>query len=370
MRRVVFLSSPDVWQRGHGPNHPLKPERLQRTHDLLKGFGAFDEPDVRVVSPRPATREELAFFHDPDYIALVEALSEGKSRPIARRHGFGPGDNPIFEGMFESERLKVGSALQAAELLVAGECEVAFSYSGGLHHGGPDFASGFCVFNDAAVAINYLLAQGKRVAYIDVDVHHGDGVQNAFYSSDRVLTISLHQDGRTLFPGTGFEDETGAGNGIGYNVNVPLPPFTADAEYILAFEQIVPPLVERFGPDIIVSQLGVDTHFRDPLANLALTTEGQSKIFKSLSNISHLWLALGGGGYDVDVVPRSWTLAFGAMIDIDWPEPLPESYREIYGGHWLRDQEAIEIEGGRHHEIQRAVKDTVSIVKSLHAIHL
>jgi acetoin utilization protein AcuC len=272
--------------------------------------------------------------------------------------------------MFESERLKVGSAVQAAELLVAGECQTAFSYSGGLHHGGPDFASGFCVFNDAAVAINYLLAQGKRVAYIDIDVHHGDGVQNAFYNSDRVLTISLHQDGRTLFPGTGFEDETGVDSGIGYNVNVPLPPLTGDAEYVFAFEQIVPPLVQRFEPDIIVSQLGVDTHFRDPLANLALTTEGQSKIFKSLNNICPLWLALGGGGYDINVVPRSWTLAFGAMIAVDWPEPLPESYRETYGGHWLRDQETIELEGGRHHEIQRTVQDTVSTVRSLHNLYL
>ncbi|MGD2050587.1 MAG: acetoin utilization protein AcuC, partial [Chloroflexota bacterium] len=228
MGQTVFLSSSQIWQRGHGPEHPLKPERLQRTHELLAEYGAFEAPNVRLMAPRPATRDELLLFHTPEYVEVVQALSEGERSIPARRYGFGPGDNPIFEGMYDSEGLKVGSAVQAAEVLMNDECDVAFSYSGGLHHGGPALASGFCVFNDAAVAIQWLLEQGQRVAYVDIDVHHGDGVQDAFYDSDQVLTISLHQDPRTLFPGTGFVREAGTGRGEGYCVNVPLPPYTDD----------------------------------------------------------------------------------------------------------------------------------------------
>jgi len=323
MRQIIFLASEEVWERGHGPNHPLKPIRLQRTYELLEAYGAFRPDNVRLVSPRPATAAELSLFHTQEY--------------VAHRYGFGPGDNPVFAGMYDSERRKVGSALQAAELLVQGSCDVAFSYSGGLHHGGPDFASGFCVFNDAAVAIHWLLQQGLRVAYVDIDVHHGDGVQAAFYNSDQVLTISLHQDGRTLFPGTGFVHETGTGAGKGFSVNVPLPPHTDDVAYLQVFEEIVPALLERFAADVVVTQLGVDTHFQDPLAQLALTTHGQEALFRSLRDLSSRWLALGGGGYDMDVVPRAWTLAFGVMTDQTFPDALPREYQEQYGGKTLHD---------------------------------
>jgi acetoin utilization protein AcuC len=340
MRRVVFLSSPELWGRGHGPHHPLKPERLQRTYELLEQYGAFKLPKVQVVAPRLATAEELTLFHTDEYVTIVRALSAGQSDIPASRYGFGMGDNPIFQGMYESEGRKVGSALQAAELLLDGACDVAFSYGGGLHHGGPAMASGFCVFNDAAVAIHWLLKQGQRVAYVDIDVHHGDGVQAAFYDSDRVLTISLHQDGHTLFPGTGFVDESGVGAGSGYSVNVPLPPYVDDELYLWAFRQIVPPLLTRFSPDIVVSQLGVDTHFSDPLANLGLTTNGQEQLFGELETLAQRWLAIGGGGYNIDVVPRAWALAFGVMAENRWPSELPARYRTTYGGHWLRDRAA------------------------------
>jgi acetoin utilization protein AcuC len=339
MRQVVFLSSPELWGRGHGPQHPLKPERLQRTHELLEEYGAFELPNVQVLAPRLALAEELTLFHTGEYVNTVRALSAGQRDISASGYGFGMGDNPIFRGMYESESRKVGSALQAAELLVAGACDIAFSYGGGLHHGGPAMASGFCVFNDAAVAIHWLLKQGQRVAYVDIDVHHGDGVQAAFYDSDRVLTISLHQDGHTLFPGTGFVDERGDGDGLGYSVNVPLPPYVDDELYLWAFRQIVPPLVERFSPDIVVSQLGVDTHFSDPLANLGLSTSGQEQLFRELETLAQRWLAVGGGGYNIDVVPRAWALAFGVMATSAWPQELPPGYRGSYGGNWLRDGE-------------------------------
>lgn len=338
--QVVFLSDPTLWQRGHGPEHPLKPERLQRTHELLEEMGAFAWGNVRVVAPRVATEEELARFHTREYIDAVRALSRGDSSVPAARYRFGPGDNPVFPGMYESEGLKAGGAVQGAELLLAGEADIAFNYGGGLHHAGPAFAYGFCVFNDAAVAIHRLLAEDLRVAYVDIDVHHGDGVQDAFYDSDQVLTISLHQNARSLFPGTGFLNEYGEGAGRGYSVNVPLPPGTTDEAYLDAFRTLVPPLVRRFAPDVLVTQLGVDTHYRDPLANLNLTTAGQEALFRELHALSPgRWLALGGGGYAVEVVPRAWALAFAEMAGHALPEELPAGYRERYGGRWLRDQE-------------------------------
>lgn len=368
MRQTVFLSSPEVWQRGHGSDHPLKPERLQRTHELLAEYGAFEAPNVRLMAPRPATKAELLLFHTTEYVDVVRALSEGDSALPAWRYGFGPGDNPIFEGMFDSEGLKVGSAIQAAELLLTNECDVVFSYSGGLHHGGPALASGFCVFNDAAVAIQWLLEQRQRVAYVDIDVHHGDGVQDAFYDSDRVLTISLHQDPRTLFPGTGFVHETGAGRGEGYCVNIPLPPYTDDERYLWAFREIVLPLLNRFTADVVVTQLGVDTHIQDPLANLALTTEGQSALFSTLAELAPKWLALGGGGYAMDVVPRAWTLALGLMAGIHWPEELPPGYQARYGGRWLHDREAVLLEERLRQQVGVRVEEVVATLKQIHKL--
>lgn len=368
MRRAVFLSSPAVWERGHGPGHPLKPERLQRTFELLSEYGAFDAPNVRAVTPRPATDDELALFHTREYIDVVRTLSAGDIRPAAWQHGFGPGDNPVFGRMYEIESLKVGSGLTGAASLVNGECDVAFSFSGGLHHAMPDRASGFCVFNDAAIAIHWLVRQGLRIAYVDVDVHHGDGVQAAFYDTDRVLTISLHQDGRTLFPGTGFVDEVGTGAGMGYSVNVPLPPYTDDEMYLWAFQQVVPPLLERFRPDILVTQLGVDTHHQDPLAQLALTTAGHAALFESLARLAPRWLALGGGGYDIGVVPRSWTLAFGVMSDQSFADELPKAYRARYGGQWLRDREGPHLDEATRRRVRASIKDVVAKAKAIQHI--
>jgi len=371
MRRALFLSSPVMWEHGHGPNHPLKPERLRRTFELLSEYGALDAPNVRVVTPRPATDDELALFHTREYIDVVRALSAGDTDvpPGTHMRGFGPGDNPVFENMYETESLKVGSAITAASRLVNGECDVAFSFSGGLHHARPGRASGFCVFNDAAVAIHWLLRQNLRVAYVDIDVHHGDGVQNAFYDTDRVLTVSLHQDGRTLFPGTGFVDERGTGAGMGYSVNVPLPPYTDDETYLWAFRQVVPPLLKRFRADIVVTQLGVDTHYKDPLAHLMLTTAGHAALFEALDGLAPRWLALGGGGYDISVVPRSWTLAFGVMSGQSFPDQLPEHYRASYGGQRLRDHDRPSLDEITRRRVRQNVETVVAKVRQAHDLH-
>jgi len=368
MRKAVFLTSPGLWQYGHGPQHPMKPERLKRTFELLDKTGALRAENVEVVEPNVATEDELALFHTPEYIEITQKLSSGEHNLPAEEFGYGPGDNPVFDGMYETEALKVGSSLQAAQLLHEGACDVAFSYSGGLHHGGPNFASGFCVFNDCTVAIQWLLDQGLRVAYVDIDVHHGDGVQNAFYETDRVLTISLHQDGRTLFPGTGFIEETGKGDGAGYSVNVPLPPLTYDEVYLRAFRELVPPLLKRFEPDIVVTQLGVDTHYTDPLGSLALTTDGQQALYGLLGKVATKWLALGGGGYAIDVVPRSWALAFGEMSGQELQKSLPKGYRKTYGGQYLRDQQGPDLKDAVRFRVDEAVDTVIVAVKRAHKI--
>lgn len=366
-RQAVFLSSPSIWKHGHGSNHPLKPERLLRTHKLLEEYGVFEATNVVLKEPVAATEDELLLFHSPEYVNVVKALSRGEPGIPGWKYGFGPGDNPVFEGMFENGCITVGSTLEAAKLLAENKCDVVFSLAGGLHHGGPDFVSGFCVFNDAAVAIQWLVDHGFRVAYVDIDVHHGDGVQAAFYESDRVLTISFHQDGRTLFPGTGFVDEAGRANGAGYSINVPLPPFTDDAAYLWAFEEIVPASLDQFQADIVVTQLGVDTHYRDPLAQMMLSTSAHEALYKLLDQYSPRWLALGGGGYAVDVVPRSWALAFARMSGARLPDELPPDYREQFGGQWLRDREVAEIDGSTRERVMSQVKDIVEQVKKIRA---
>jgi acetoin utilization protein AcuC len=316
---------------------------LQRAYELLAAYGAFDGQESTLVPPRAATPEELGLFHTEEYIEVVRSLSQGERRFDPRRYNFGPGDNPVFPGMYETEALKVGAALVAAELVTSDRVDVAFSFSGGLHHADPAYASGFCVFNDAAVAIHWLLQKGLRVAYVDIDAHHGDGVQNAFYETARVLTISLHETGLYLFPGTGFVEEMGRGAGRGYAANLPFAPYTDDEVYLWAFEEIVPTLVRRFQPDVVVSQLGVDTHYRDPLTHLCLTTSGYVAAVTSIKELAPRWLALGGGGYDVDVVARAWTLAYGVMSDQEFPDYLPSAYAEKYGKGSLHDREKPSI---------------------------
>jgi acetoin utilization protein AcuC len=367
-RRAVLVCSPGYWAHEHGGGHPLRAERLHRTYDLLQAYGAFRDRNARLVAPRLATDDELALFHTQPYIDAVRRLSQGDPYVAAHRFGFGPGDNPVFEGMDHSERLKVGGSLLGAQMLMRGEAEVVFNLGGGLHHARPAETSGFCVFNDAAIASTWLAGQGARVAYVDIDVHHGDGVQWAFYDSNQVLTISLHQDGRTLFPGTGSLHEDGREGGKGFAVNVPLPPGTDDDAYLQAFAQIVPPLVARFAPDVLVTQLGIDTHMRDPLAELKLSTRGQVGVVELMRTLCPRWLALGGGGYDLEVVPRAWTLFFGVMSGQEFPDPLPGSYRRKYGGQCLRDSLPSPAPEHVRAPMQHQVEEVIAEVRRIHGL--
>ena len=344
MTKTAVVLSQELWQIGHGESHPLKPERLQRAYELLNAYHAFESPDSLLLPTRPATTEELRLFHTDEYIEAVESLSRGEGRYVPSHYNFGPGDNPVFQGMYEIAALKVGAALTAAELVISGEADFAFSPAGGMHHARANYASGFCIFNDIAVIIHYLLAQGFRVAYVDIDVHHGDGVQEAFYDTDRVLTISVHESGFFIFPGTGFVGETGRGVGQGFAVNLPLAPYTDDEVYVWAFEQIVPPLLRWFDADVVVSQLGVDTHFLDPLGHLSLTTQGYAQVISLIRDLAPRWVALGGGGYEVSVMPRSWTLAYGIMSGQVFSDRLPTAYSEKYGQATLHDHQAPKVE--------------------------
>jgi acetoin utilization protein AcuC len=238
----------------------------------------------------------------------------------------GPGDNPVFRGLYDWSLLVTGSTVQACDFVAGEERAIAFNIAGGLHHAQRSRASGFCYVNDPVIGILRLLGKGKRVAYVDIDAHHADGVQAAFYETDQVLTISLHESGRTLYPGTGFEDEIGTGKGEGYCVNIPFLPFTDDETYLWAFDEIVPPLIDGFAPDVVMTQLGVDTFYNDPLTKLNLTILGYEKIIRRMKSFASRWVALGGGGYDVSNVARAWTLAWAVMNGVELNNTLPEEY--------------------------------------------
>ena len=337
----------DSRMSGHvlSDTHPMKPVRLRYTHDLLRAYGAFGDDRSVVAAPRNATREELGWFHTPEYVAGVEALGAGESGVDSARFNFGPGDNPAYPGMYDAAILSTGGSVAAAESLISGESSRAFNISGGLHHAMPDHAYGFCVFNDPVVAIHRFLRDGMRVAYVDIDCHHGDGVQHAFYSTDRVLTISLHESGMFLFPGTGSVQETGAGCGRGYSVNVPLYPYTTDEVYLLAFRETVLPILRAFRPDVLVTQLGIDSHYRDPITHLALTSQGFAQVVSELAALApDRWLALGGGGYDLQAVARSWTMAYGILSDQSFADAIPESYRAEHGVESLRDPDDLPLD--------------------------
>lgn len=327
---TAFIYSERYAQFDYGPGHPLRIERLALTYELCRAYGLLDLPTTRLIQAREATEDELVAFHRPDYVDVFRAADRGQPPDNLWDYGLGSGDNPIFPGMYAWSLLSTGASLQAMELVDSGEVACAFNIAGGLHHAAEARAAGFCYFNDAAVIIKQLLRRGRRVAYVDIDAHHGDGVQFGFYDTERVLTISIHETGETLFPGTGFVEEIGRVRGIGYAVNVPLLPGTDDEIFLWAFDQVVPPLIAAFNPDVMVTQLGIDTHLTDPLTSLALTTGGFAEAVRRLNPLCRKWIALGGGGYNLENVPRAWTLAWAIMNHREIPDEMPEAFRTAF----------------------------------------
>lgn len=331
-------------------DHPLGPVRVTLTHELIAACGLLDTPGVVRITPDVDDERDLADtlrVHDAGYVTTVADLSrtlapgvpivraDAPLRDRAAAHGLGAGDTPAFAGMHDASLAVVRGSVTAARSVLAGDVVHAFNPGGGLHHAMPDRASGFCVYNDTAAAIAALLDAGaERVAYVDVDVHHGDGVERIFADDPRVLTVSLHESGRTLFPGTGDASDVGEGAARGSVVNVPLAPQTTGDVWLGAFDSVVEPLVRAFAPDVLVTQLGCDTHATDPLAHLALTLDDMAATYARLHALAHdaadgRWVATGGGGYRlVGVVPRAWTLAFAAMTGGRLPVDTPMVWQE------------------------------------------
>ncbi len=326
--KTAFIYTDAYLDYDYGPTHPLQISRLKLAYDLIKGYELLDLPSAQFIRTTKAEEEDLAGFHSEEYLNILKQANEGHFVGDAYLYGLGPGDNPIFPGLFDWSLLLAGATLQAIDFVGSGEGEVAFNIAGGLHHAMRSRASGFCYINDPVIGIMKLLSRGERVAYLDIDAHHGDGVQKAFYESNRVLTISLHESGCTLFPGTGFEYEIGEGEGEGYSVNLPFPSYTDDEVYVWTFEEVVPELIHAFRPDIVVTQLGVDTFHNDPLTNLALSILGYEKVLKRIKDLAPRWVALGGGGYNISNVARAWTLAWAIMNGVELREELPGPYLE------------------------------------------
>lgn len=309
-RKLAFLYCTEVESLRYPPNCPFKTERAGLARRRLASFGLLGTPDRREVAPRRALLSELAAIHTPRYLEELQRAAAGELRVAGLHLGLGTPDTPVFKDLFNYGAWACGAGLVAAELLLAGEVDIAFNLLGGFHHAMAERAAGFCYLNDVALACHHLAAAGRRVVYLDVDAHHGDGVQAAFYRRRDVLTISLHESGKTLFPWGGFEDEIGEGPGRGFNVNLSLPAGTYDAAYVGAFNEVVPPLLQAFGPDVVVLELGMDALAGDPLTHLALTNNAHAAVLERLLALRVPLLIAGGGGYHVENTIRGWALAW------------------------------------------------------------
>jgi acetoin utilization protein AcuC len=350
-----------------GPGHPMAPIRLKLTMELAQAFGLGRPDGVSVQVPAPATAAELELIHDPTYISLVQLAGSPESQTpdkqeltsrVLLMHGLGTADDPVFPGMHEASAMVAGATLAAARAVWTSAAQHGASIAGGLHHAMARSASGFCIYNDPAIAIAWLLGQGaERIAYVDVDAHHGDGVQAAFWNDPRVLTIGLHESPDTLFPGTGWATEIGGPRAEGASVNVALPAGTGDAGWLRAFHAVVPPLLREFGPQVLVSQHGCDSHWSDPLTNLELTIDAQRAAHAAIHALAHevaggRWLLTGGGGYEhVQVVPRTWThlLFEAAGRPLDPGSATPETWRQYVSEATSRKAPETMTEGGQGH---------------------
>ena len=331
---VQVVWSPALLGYDFGDGHPMAPLRLDLTMRLARSLGLLEGPGVRVVGAEPASDAVLQTVHEPAYVAAVRAASDGGAADAAR--GLGTADDPVFSGMHEAAARVVGGSVDVALAVWRGEAEHGVNLTGGMHHAMPGAASGFCVYNDAAVAIRALLDAGaERVAYVDVDAHHGDGVQRVFWDDPRVLTVSVHESGHTLFPGTGHPRETGGPAAEGSAVNVALPARTGDAGWLRAIDAVLPAVLRAFAPQVVVSQHGCDAHVEDPITNLDVSVDAVRAAVEMVHGLVHevadgRWVALGGGGYAVvDVVPRAWShvIAEAAHRPVDPGLRLPEEWQ-------------------------------------------
>jgi acetoin utilization protein AcuC len=325
-----FIYSEEMGRFDFGPDHPFKPERATKTFDLCLRYGVLNYPWMKVVEPRMIDEHLLTLYHEPQYLSLLKAASQGKVTLEMLERGLGTADNPILQGIYEWSLRAAGGTYGAVKDLLSGRVQVAFNPLGGYHHAMAGKAEGFCYINDIVVAIMAALQEspGLKIAYVDLDAHHGNGVQEPFYEDPRVLFISAHETGRTLYPWSGNETETGKGAGEGYTVNLPLEPGTDDEVYSFVLDNALFPILKAFSPDLMIAEVGADTLISDPLTHLKLTNNGYQKALRGLMPICRKLLALGGGGYDLYRTSRCWTLAWAILNHV---EPVDE-FAGIVGG--------------------------------------
>ncbi|MFX1540823.1 MAG: acetoin utilization protein AcuC [Promethearchaeota archaeon] len=357
-----------------GPNHPLHPERILLHYELSKALGLLEAPGMSEPQFRPATDDQLALIHSHEYIDQIRRLSTQE-----KYSQLDSNDTFAFPGAYDVARLKVGATLAAVDAVMEGQAEHSWNPGGGLHHAHTDRAAGFCIFNDVAIACRYLQEHYKvqRILYLDIDVHHGDGVQEQFYNDPGVLTLSIHESGRILFPQSGFIEEIGDGEGRGYTVNLPLPPYVQDEQYLEAFEAIVPPIIDAYKPMVIVMQNGVDTHFQDQLGHLLLTTQTFAEISNRIHQLAHQYsngrlVAVGGGGYSYHSVPRCWTIILANIAGFKISNDIPKSWQELFTQITgleppiqLHDDKVPSLSQIDHTRVGRIVKESVRRLKEL-----
>jgi acetoin utilization protein AcuC len=373
--RTAFIYSTQLEKYRYPPSFPLVMKRAGQTYSLLLSTGLLTGDNIRTIAPKPATRTEIMKFHSANYLDVLVLAAEGKVTADGFRMGLGTLDCPVFGDMYDYSALACGATLTGAELILSGEADIAFNPSGGFHHAKAEQASGFCYLNDMVLGCIRLVEKGKRVLYLDLDAHHGDGVQEAFYDKKEVLVISLHESGETLFPWTGFIDQIGKGQGLGFNVNVPLPIGIDDKAYLNVFNTIVIPLIKAYAPDVIVLELGMDALAGDPLAHLSLTNNAFAEITSRLMRFNKPILATGGGGYNVEKTVRGWALAW-EIFCCEWRDTADSSLgmggimrqsNEWSGG--LRDH-PLPIPEKKRIFLDTTIQTTIdSVIKNVFAYH-
>lgn len=366
--RTAFIYGPEIEQYSYPCECPFNTSRAGLARKMLASMGLLSGSGRGEVAPVPATREELLTFHPDAYLDALEKAPQGFLDIQGLFMGLGTPDTPIFRGLYEYAALAVGATLTGAKLLLAGAADIAFNPSGGFHHAHAAYASGFCYMNDIVIACEHLAAAGKRVFFLDIDAHHCDGVQDAFYDRRDVMTLSFHESGKTLFPGTGFADEIGQGEGRGYSANVPLPAGIYDEAYLRAFKAVAPPLIGAFDPDVIVLEAGMDCLAGDPLTHMALTNNAYAEVVQLVRDMGKPLLVTGGGGYHVQNSARGYALvwvvlcgedAHSADMGLGLGGVMMET-SDWMGG--LRDRQLVTT-AARRAEVDPAVAETIEKVR-------
>ena len=368
----IFYYSHELAQYDFGPDHPFKPERAQKAYELCNRYGVLNHPHITVKSPPTLKREKLLFAHSEEYLDVLERTSKGELFQGMLQFGIGTEDNPPLKGIYEWSAKCAGATWEGMTALLDGSADIVFNPLGGFHHARRSQAEGFCYINDLVIAIKEALAHHVRITYLDIDAHHGNGVQEAFYGEDRVQVISMHESGKFLYPYSGDPEESGEAKGRGFTINIPLPPGTDDELYLKAFHRVVIPSIEGFEPDLLVVEIGADTMVSDPLTDLMLTNNSYTEVVRSLKGLCGKILATGGGGYDIYRTARCWTLAWAILNDIE-PE---DEFAGLVGGMMFGPEMEVSslydrpytVTGPQKDKARREVDHTIEVLIKRHRL--